>query len=219
MRITATPRPRSSCPGKRLGKSLRLTTRGMSLIELVVVLTLLVALMAMAAPNVMVWVRNTEIRNVASSVQAGLQRARAEAMRRNELVRFSLVDLGASTVMSNACTVTDDGSSWVVSLDNPDRQCGQGVSDTTAPRILDLNASGTGSKVSVLGTAADGNAASQVIFNGFGRVVGANALSVIDVDNEAAGDDYRALRIVLGPGGTVRMCEPKVSSKSDPRAC
>ncbi|MFY8116541.1 MAG: GspH/FimT family pseudopilin [Roseateles sp.] len=201
------------------GAARRPVQRGVTLIELVVVLVLLGAMAAMAMPNVMVWIRNTEIRNVATSLQAGLQRARAEAMRRNELVRFSLVDLGGSAVMSNACEVNDDGSSWVVSLDNPNNLCGTATSETTAPRILDRHASGTGSKVSVLGTAADSNAASQVTFNGFGRVVGVNPIATIDVDNESAGDDYRALRIVLGPGGTVRMCEPKVSSKTDPRAC
>lgn len=191
----------------------------MTLIELVVVLVLLGAMMAMAMPNVMVWIRNTEIRNVATSMQAGLQRARAEAMRRNELVRFTLVDLGESSAMSNSCGASPAGTSWVVSLDDPDGKCGETVSDTVAPRILDRHVATNSPGVRLRGSNAAAADADEVVFNGFGRVVGANALSVINVDNESAGDDYRALRIILGPGGTMRMCEPKVGSKTDPRAC
>jgi type IV fimbrial biogenesis protein FimT len=203
----------------RRGAAKRPIERGVTLIELVVVMVLLGAMAAMAMPNVMVWIRNTEIRNVATSLQTGLQRARAEAMRRNELVRFTLVDLGSSAVMSDACGDSANGTSWVVSLDDPDGKCGKVISDTVDPRILDRHVTTASSGVRVRGTSAAAVAADEVVFNGFGRVVGAGALTVIDVDNETAGDDYRALRIMLGPGGTMRMCEPKVSSKTDPRVC
>lgn len=196
----------------------RRALRGVTLVELVVVLVMLVALSAMAVPSAMTWIRNTEIRNVASSIQAGLQRARTEAMRRNEPVRFSLIDLGESAVMSDSCDRSSAGSSWVVSLDEPEGKCGAGFSDTVAPRMVDAFVT-TRAAIKVSGLAADASAADNVVFNGFGRVVGANALVRIDVDNETSSDDYRALRIVLGPGGTVRLCEPKVSASTDPRRC
>jgi type IV fimbrial biogenesis protein FimT len=58
-----------------------------------------------------------------------------------------------------------------------------------------------------------------VVFNGFGRVVGTAGIAQIDVDNITTGNDYRALRIVVGAGGTTSLCEPKVTSTDDPRRC
>lgn len=210
-----------SLPGDRVHRSgWRAATRGLTLVELIVVLVLLLFLAMMAVPSVQVWIRNTQIRNTATSIQAGLQRARAEAMRRNEVVRFSLVTLGNPGLMDNSCAVAENGLSWVVSLDDPAGKCGEAVSDATAPRMIDSHATGGTSKAAkVLGTAANGEDAAQVLFDGFGRVTGAGSISVVDIDNETPGDDYRALRIMVGLGGTVRMCEPKVSTVSDPRAC
>jgi len=194
--------------------------RGVTLIELAVVLALVALLLMAVVPNASAWIRNTQIRNVATSIQNGLQRARAEAMRRNTNVRFSLVDLSDSAVMDDSCSLSSVGVSWVVSLDDPSSKCATAVSDSTAPRILDKHASGGGGKwVTVQATDASGGGATEVVFNGFGRAVDASGISTLDVDNNSPGDDYRALRIVVGTGGTIRMCEPKVTASSDPRRC
>lgn len=197
--------------------------RGMTLIELVVVLVLVLAMAMAAIPSVQVWIRNTEIRNVATSIQAGMQRARAEAMRRNERVTFSLVTLSQSGRMDNSCGVAENGSSWVVSLDEPAGQCGATIGDpAAAPRLLDGHATGVkDTAVKVLGTSANAGDAAQVAFDGFGRVAGpANSIVIVDITSGTAGDDFRDLRIMVGTGGTVRMCEPKIAKGgTDPRAC
>lgn len=197
--------------------------RGMTLVELVVVLVLVVAMAAAAMPSVQVWIRNTEIRNVATSIQAGMQRARAEAMRRNERVTFSLVTLSDNGRMDNSCAVAENGSSWVVSLDEPAGQCGATVGDAAAaPRLIDVHATGSkAAAVKVLATAANDGDAAQVAFDGFGRVAGpANSIVLVDITSGTAGDDFRDLRIMVGNGGTVRMCEPKIAKGgTDPRAC
>lgn len=201
--------------------------RGVTLIELAVVVALLALLLMAVMPSASAWIRNTQIRNVATSLQTGLQRARAEAMRRNTNVRFSLVRLSNSAVMDDSCAVAEGGLSWVVSLDDPGGKCATAISDTTAPRILDKHATGTGSssaQVTVSGNDAANADAAVIIFDGFGRAVVAPApaaqpIATIDVDNIVPGDDFRALRIVVGTGGTVRMCEPRVTSSTDPRKC
>lgn len=194
--------------------------RGVTLIELAVVLALVALLLMAVVPNASAWIRNTQIRNVATSLQNGLQRARAEAMRRNTNVRFSLVHLSDSAVMDNSCALSGDGVSWVVSIDDPTGQCAAAVSEDTAPRILDKHASGGGGKwVVVQAQDATGDEAMSVVFNGFGRAADATGISTLDIDNNSPGDDYRALRIVVGTGGTIRMCEPKVTANSDPRRC
>ena len=195
--------------------------QGLTLIELMVTISLLVLLMQAVAPSFNAWLGNSQIRNLASSVLAGLQRARSEAVGRNQPVRFSLVSQADSAVMSNSCALAASGLSWVVSLDDPTGQCGVAASDTTFPRTIDKRAGGVGRKTASLAssTAAGGDSNGVVVFNSFGRVVGTDGIAVIDVDNVTPGDDYRALRIVIGAGGTTRLCEPKVISADDPRRC
>lgn len=199
----------------------RQALRGVTLIELAVVVVLMALLIMAVIPSASAWIRNTQIRNVATSLQTGLQRARAEAMRRNTNVRFSLVTLSNPGVMDNSCKVSEAGLSWVVSLDDPGDKCATAVSDTAAPRILDKHATAS-PQVKVSGNDAVNADAAVVIFDGFGRIVinpAAPPIAWIDVDNIIAGDDFRALRIAIGTGGTVRMCEPAVTSSSDPRKC
>lgn len=194
--------------------------RGVTLIELVVVVALIAMMLMAVVPSVSTWIRNTQIRNVATGIQNGLQRARAEAMRRNVNVRFSLVSLTDPAVMDDSCALSDAGVSWVVSLDDPTGKCSAAASDSTEPRILDKQAAGSGGRqVKADATAAGGGDANDVVFNGFGRAATTTGIASITIDNVTPGDDYRALRIVIGTGGTIRMCEPKITSSSDPRAC
>lgn len=195
--------------------------RGLTLIELMVTVALSVLLITMVEPSISTWMANTQIRSVATSIQAGLQRARSEAVRRNEPVRFTLVSLNDSALMDNSCAAHANGVSWVVSLDEPDGKCGREASDSSDPRIVEKRAGGVGRK-GVAVQALDGNGgegSASVVFNGFGRVVGATGMASITVDNLVAGNDYRALRIVIGTGGTVGLCEPKVTNSADPRRC
>lgn len=195
-------------------------SRGVTLVELAVVLALVALLLMAVVPSASAWIRNTQIRNVATAIQNGLQRARAEAMRRNTPVRFSLVQVTDPAVLDNSCALSSSGVSWVVSIDDPTSKCATAVSDATAPRILDKQAGGSGAgRVAVAAVDADGDEAVDVVFNGFGRTVDGTGISRVSIDNEVAGDDYRALRIVIGTGGTIRMCEPKVTDSTDPRKC
>ena len=197
------------------------SAQGLTLIELMVTISLLVMLTHALEPSISTWMANTQIRSVASSVQAGLQRARNEAVRRNEPVRFTLVALDDSAVMDNSCAPVASGASWVVSLDDPTGQCGSTISDTGSPRIIERRAGGVGRKSAAIRSLAASGADSNgvVVFNGFGRVVGNAGIAQIDVDNITSGSDYRALRIVVGSGGTTSLCEPKVTSADDPRHC
>lgn len=198
----------------------RSNLQGVTLIELAVVLVLVGVLVMAVVPSVSAWIRNTQIRSVATSIQAGLQRARTEAMRRNTNVQFSLVTLTNPAVMDNTCAVKENGASWVVSMDDPAGKCATAVSDSADPRILDKQAAGNGAgMVKVDGNDTSNGDASVVVFNGFGRTVNATGISYIDIDNTTSSNDYRALRIVVGTGGTIRMCEPKVTSSTDPRKC
>ncbi len=192
---------------------------GFSLIETAITLSVLGLLLALGLPGFQTWLMNTQIRNAAESVSAGVQRARNEAVRRNQNVRFTLVSLGDPKTMDNTCAASESAGSWVISLDDPAAKCGEAVSDTVAPRIIDKRAAGDGGlTAAVAAMTAASAAAATVTFNGFGRTVEAAPLARVDFTSTAAGN-YRRLRVLVSAGGAVRMCDPAVTDNADPRIC
>lgn len=192
-------------------------SRGFSVIELTIALSIGGLLLLVGLPSFQVWLQNVQIRNAAESIQNGIQRARMEAVRSNQNVRFTLVSLTDARNMDSSCAASSAGRSWVVSLDAPDGECGDAPSTTTAPRIIETHAAGDGNLAAVVeARAADGSAASSLIFNGFGRLTGASPIATVALSG--AGDDPRALRIVISGGGGVRLCDPAVDA-DDLRSC
>jgi len=175
-----------------LNTRLKSGSSGFSLIELLIGIAIMAILAGLAMPSFQAWLQNTQIRNAAESIQNGLQRARAEAVGRNTNVEFVL---GA-------------GSSWVVQL--PDgtniesRPSNEGSRDVTVA-------------VTPLG-------ATTVTFNNFGGVLANNAdasvpFTQVDLDSSVlAAAESQELRVTIGLGGNVRMCDPNASAPS-PRAC
>lgn len=194
---------------------------GVTLIELVVTLVVLGLLAVASGPSISTWISNANVRNTATSIYAGVNRARAEAVRLNRPVRFSLLSVTDAAVLDNSCALSSAGVSWVVSINNPTSLCSVDPSETVDPMIIDKAAGGaSGRRVTVAALQADNvTAANTITFNAFGRVADATPISRIDVANEVAGGDYRALRILVGSGGTVRMCDSKVTDSNDPRKC
>lgn len=212
-----------------LSRSPNRAMRGLTLIEIAVVLVILGLLLMAAMPTVGAWIRNTQVRNTASSMLAGLAQARNEAIRRNVQVRFSLVSLTDSAVMNDTCRVAANGVSWVVSVRDPSSHCSYSPStvpsadaaDANNPLIVEANAGGVGGRnVVVAARLDDGTAAGgTVTFNGFGRVADATPIRAIDVNNETLGNDYRRLRVEVAPGGAARLCDMTITSTTDPRNC
>lgn len=165
---------------------------GFSLIELLIGIAIMAILAGLAMPSFQAWLQNAQIRNAAESVQNGLQRARAEAVGRNTNIEFVL---GA-------------GSSWVVQL-------------TDGTDIESRSGSEGSRDVTVTVTPAG---ATTVTFNNFGGLLAANAdaslpFTQVDLDSSVlAATDSQELRITIGLGGNVRMCDPN-APVSSPRAC
>jgi type IV fimbrial biogenesis protein FimT len=195
---------------------------GVSLIEIAVVLTIVGILLAMAAPGVGEWIRNIQIRNAASSLQSGLQRARAEAIRRNVPVRFTLLTTQAN--LTDACAADATGASWIVSRKDPSGSCASTESEAdSTPQIIEKAAGGVqsgGLAVTAWANAGATSTANTVVFNGFGRVANAGAIQRIDLTN-TSGSSNTPLRLLIGVGGNIRMCIPStaLSSLDDARAC
>lgn len=203
--------------------------RGMTLIEIAVVLVILGLMVMAVMPSVGTWMRNAQVRNTAMSMLDGLAQARNEAIRLNKTVRFSLVSLTDAAVMNDSCAVSRTGVSWVVSQRDPAGHCSYAPTvdaetdalDSNNPLIVDANAGGVGGNNVVVGARlTDGsNAGGTVTFNGFGRVTDAAAVRFIDVKNQTTGGDYRRLRIEIHAGGAARLCDMNVSASTDSRYC
>ena len=165
-----------------------------------------------------------------------LAKARAEAVRRNEVVYLSLVTHNSMKQLDNSCALTAGTAtaSWVVSKENPAGLC-KDVNADASPFVLARQAQGDGSPnvtVSVRqpsGSNPCGGASSanRVGFNGYGRVQpepaagsgwGSGPLQCIVVDS-SAGAVTHPLNIIITSGGTVRMCDPAVTASTDPRRC
>jgi type IV fimbrial biogenesis protein FimT len=167
---------------------------GVTLIEIAIALALIGLLLTMALPGYATWIHNTQIRTAAEAILSGMKSARAEAIRRNMTVQLVL---GAN-------------SDWTVSL--------VGTGEVVQSRS---GADGSPSVALIL-TPAD---ATTITFNGLGRVVANNdaspSITQVDIDSTAlAAADSRDLRVTVGTGGDVRMCDPDSGiPANDPRHC
>jgi type IV fimbrial biogenesis protein FimT len=195
-------------------------TRGFSLVELLVVVAVLGLVLMLGLPNIALWLQNTQIRNSAEATISGLQLARAEALRRNRNVRFSLVDSLAA-----GCNLTNSARNWIVSLADPTNNCGIAPSDIDDPFIVQKRGAQEGSPDVAL-AASD----SSVVFNGLGSASSINPLLLGGVWQvefslpaggacQTAAGPMRCLRVVVTASGSVRMCDPAMTDATDPRAC
>ncbi|HEY8356031.1 MAG TPA: GspH/FimT family pseudopilin [Ramlibacter sp.] len=199
---------------------IRRLQRGFNLVEAIVAISILGLLVAAAVPSMADWVRSSQVRNLAETTQAGLQKARMEAMKRNRTVGFWLVGPAATAPLTDSCVLASNSGAWVVSLENPAGKCATAVSDTVSPRIVETYAPGTASNgltVSAL-TATGTTAATSVTFNGYGQIQATvNPLARIDISH-ASDTGARKLRVEVSANGAIRMCDRNVVAP-DPRAC
>jgi type IV fimbrial biogenesis protein FimT len=194
---------------------------GFSLIELMVGITIMALLIMIGLPNMAIWLNNTQIRTTGETLLAGLTLARTEAVKRNQVVRFQMVDN-----LTSGCVISTGGKSWVVSLDDPTGACDAAPSDL-APRIIQSRSGDEGTPRTLLA----GDAAGILHFNGLGRPTnpgGATNLTQIDITNPVGGTcensagtggPMRCLRINISLAGAPRMCDPVVTDATDPRRC
>lgn len=182
--------------------------RGLTLVELAVVMTVAAILYLQAAPMFSVWIGNTQTRTAAESVLNAMQLARGEAIRRNRLVQL----------------VFNDGTAagWTVGCANPVDTGTANVDDPgdCLPVIQARAAGETSAQPQLAVVPAD---ATTITFDSLGRMTanidGSATATQIDVSNPIIGaGDRRTLRLALGAAGDVRMCDPGVAS-SDPRGC
>lgn len=168
------------------------STAGFTLIELLVTISLIVVIMALAAPSFTTYQRNAELTSAANTLLSSLTAARAEAMKRGRNVTVAPAD------------GTHWSSGWVIFVDED--ASGAKASDE---ELLSTEAAPS-SAITIETDPAD---TTYVMFNGSGypRLSnGAFQASSIDFTHTQTGEQRR---IVSSPAGRLRICKP------DPSTC
>lgn len=170
----------------------------MTLIELMIGLGIVAMLVLASAPSFTSYMQNSQIRNAAESIENALSVAKAEAVQRNTNVGFTLS--------------AANNSSWTV---------GCVVSSANCPATIQARSNAEGSN-NVVVAATD----STIVFNGLGRVTTALVATpaTFAVSNstgtcKASGGTMRCLSVTVSKAGQIRMCDPAVTTTTDPRAC
>lgn len=194
---------------------------GVSLIEVMIGVVIVAILLAAGVPSFSTFIQNSHIRNAAEAIQNGLNLARAEAVRRNTNVQFTL---GADFSWTVGCEATDDADA--------------GSADDCPASIYTRSAAEGSAKASVATSelvastkAIVATPVNKLAFNGVGKehTLPAADIAVFDISNPGGGrcvkadgsGKMRCLRVIVTPGGQVRMCDPVLTTTkpTDPQAC
>jgi len=188
---------------------------GFTLVELLVTVAIIGISMSLALPSFRAWVQNTKIRSASDGLLNGLQLARAEALRRNTRVYF--------------ITPIPDGNagSWRIGCVNEVTADADGDGTADCPKVIQSRPMDAAEAIALDIKITPNDPATTVTFTGLGRLA-ANAdasapIAQIDVDAPLAllsAAESRELRIIIGTGGQVKMCDPRADlPANDPRRC
>lgn len=198
--------------------------RGFTLIELLVAMTIVGILLGLGMPSMTTYMQNARINSAASNQYAGLQAARAEAIRRNILAQFVLTDTPVSNPnIANSAQPLNTGRNWLVRFLVDPAGPTYGLVESRAAKEGDQQSAAPAVVVAGASSLPAPSTGAIVPFNGFGATADGAAYT-IDVTNPTgglcvtAGGPMRCKQIRVSPGGQVSSCDP-AAAPGDSRAC
>lgn len=188
--------------------------RGFSLVELMIGLAIFAFLMAMGVPAFTTYIQNAKIRSAAEVLHAGIQTARAEAVKRNAAVQFLLTNDAGDSSSTQTATASTTGRNWIIRVQDP---------TTLLFSFIEGKSMAEGSGQTSTPSVTITSTVSSVTFNGFGAT-NLGAAATFAVANSAGGvcaplGPMRCLSVVVSVGGQARMCDPAVTTAGDTRTC
>jgi type IV fimbrial biogenesis protein FimT len=197
---------------------------GFTLIEMLVAITIMSILLAVGIPTMDRWMSASRALTVAEFYTEGLKLARSEAIKRNVVSRFSLIDNatnGQYDWQVDICVPTPtapcnaDGGNWSTTAAAAP---GAGVGDFVSV----LRSSSTLPKSNLVALTVLEAGADQVYFTPVGWVDGTIAPVLKQITfAPAAGreGDFPSAAVKLTLAGAVFKCNPDMTNMSDSRAC
>lgn len=167
--------------------------QGVSLIELMIGLVVLGVLLALGVPSYATWIQNSQVRAAAESVANALQLARAEAVRRNSLVSFTLT-----------------GNNWSVDIVNPAQNIQSRNNNDGSPHAV-IASTQNAVTYNGLGRIVPVPAAPITI----------NVTNPTGGACQSASGSVRCLNVVVLASGQARLCDPALttSAPTNPQSC
>lgn len=193
-----------------------LNQRGLTALELLITVSLMLLLLATAIPSLTAWLANARVRSAAEQLQNSLRLAQSEALRRNRQTVLALTNATPAL----AATPAANGRNWYA-------QALPALGGETANDGFYLHGSALPASMAITITGP-----ALLCFNSIGRLVSnsatglgqncsaptsATAPTTYDLTSNAAS---RPLRVQVFLGGQVRLCDPSRSlSSSAPDGC
>lgn len=176
---------------------------GVTLIEVAIAVTIIAIGLSLGVAGFTEWIQNSQIRTVSESINAGLNQARSEAIRRNARVEFVL-STNVGSAGATGWTVRLAGTGTVLEQ-QPDNISSQSITVTATPSgATHTTFDGSGRRLTGAAANADGSA----------------FLTQIDVDSTVlSAGDSKDMRVMIGAGGISRMCDPNIYTTGDTRKC
>lgn len=186
--------------------------RGFTLIELMVSLAITASLLLLGMPAYRGWVQGARIKSVAEGVHAGLQKARAEAIRRNAPVTLRLVPDSAGgaswSLLAAASTLTDTAATATSLVDG----VSAGLGERVPVQVL------VSSQTSSPGSPGTAPVPVDFTFGGLGQLTSTTTMRRIDFVSVLPDVDKR-YAILLSTAGGPRLCNPGVTRAANVQGC
>ena len=186
---------------------------GVSLIELVIGLAIIGVMLVVGIPEMSSFMANTRVNTAANAFLAGIQQARAEAVKLNANVSFLQLDVDASASNSQVTSGSTTGQNWMIRVQNPVNQLftmidGRNATDGSLQQVTV-----TGSTALVVFTPV------SMLSTTFNPAAVTFAFANPNAGACAPTGKIRCLNVVVSRGGLAKLCDPAVSAVGDSRSC
>lgn len=214
------------------------TARGISLIELVIGMAILALIATQAAPSFNAFMINQRIRAAAEAMASMLQRARSEAIQRNQDVEFVSFDRLINTADSSyatALTAVSGGDNWMLRTKDSSgnyvaivsRSSAESSPESATVRSSIMDANNVRQSSTLIRMTS---ATSNVTFNSLGVASNISTEATFNFIRYNPNNDLayrcaetngpiRCLRVTVRSAGQVRICDPAVTGNTDTRKC
>lgn len=192
---------------------------GFTLTEIAIVMAIMAILLGLGLPSYRNYIANQRVLSSAEVFMAGMQMARAEAVKLNRRVEFLMTTVDPVAANVDTTSTSTTGRNWMV------RAIVAGGNTFVEGKS---GAEGSGSSSASNSSVAITGSVASVTFDGYGIPVGLTATATFDFTNPRDGcvagfggtsaGPVRCLRVRLNRGGQARLCDPTVVA-TDTRAC